>query len=149
MTKMRLAKRVSNISLRSSRAEIIGLKFFAPFILLVIPFSFVTKWLREEFLPGQLLLVGPMTLAALFFLSIAVIEVRDGTFYYRRFLKWTPVDRDEILTSGMFWLTGYIRLKRYVFPWGRISFVLDENVNSSIFRRDSRILRHLKRISPE
>jgi hypothetical protein len=58
----------------------------------------------------------------IFYASLAVLEIPDGTIRYRRLLAWKKVDYDEIVESGVSWVVagiGYLRLKRFVFPWGK------------------------------
>ena len=76
-------------------------------------------------------------LAAFFFASLAIVEVHDGKLRYRRFLRWIEVPREQVVSGGTVWppLVGYIRLNSYALPWGRIYFVLDENINPKPFHR--------------
>lgn len=58
-----------------------------------------------------------------FHLSIAAIRVRNGDLQYRRFMRWQSIDKGAVRSFGPFPL-GYLRLGRFVPPWGRIWFVL-------------------------
>ncbi len=81
----------------------------------------------EDFPSRRFVLAFPFLIAALFGASLAILEVRDGVFYYRRLFKWTPIRDGEIVSGRVEWppLIGSIRLKRLMFPWGRLYFVLD------------------------
>ncbi|SRR5713226_1239940 len=93
---------------------------------------------------GSLVLL-PFVLISIFHLSLAVVQVRDGMLRYRRFLKWTGIQKEEVVSSGAFFMFGYMRLNHYVFPWGKIYFVLDRNVNPNPFQKpDFPLLRYLK-----
>src|SRR4051812_46619506 len=65
---------------------------------------------------------GSFLLAAFFFASLAVVELHDEKLRYRRFLRWIEVPREQIISGGTVWppFIGYIRLKGYALPWGRI-----------------------------
>lgn len=85
-------------------------------------------------------------LVTLFHLSLAVVQLRDGNLRYRRFLKWSNLHREEVLSSGVVWppFIGYIRLTHFLFPWGKLYFILDQNVSSNPFYRgDYAVLRYL------
>lgn len=95
----------------------------------------------------RFLFAAPLIVAALFGASIATLEVRNGLIRFRRFLRWTAITDEDIESAGVVWppLFGYLSLNRYVFPWGRIYFALDENLNSNPFRRgEYPLLRYLK-----
>src|ERR1700729_1597490 len=65
--------------------------------------------------------------ASFFFASLAVVEVRDGKLRYRRFLRWTEIPREQVVAGGTVWppFIGYICLRAFAPPWGRLYFVLD------------------------
>lgn len=79
----------------------------------------------------------PFALCAAFFLSLAVVQLRDGKLRYRRLFRWMTINPAEIVASGRVWppFIGYIRLSRTVAPWGRLYFVLDPKLRSNPFRR--------------
>jgi len=45
----------------------------------------------------------PVFLLLAFFLSLAVVRVRDGKLYYRRFLRWREIKKCEAQSSGALW----------------------------------------------
>jgi hypothetical protein len=85
----------------------------------------------------RFLLACPLLIAALFGISVGTIEVNGSVVRYRRFLRWTTVRHDEIVSAGALLapLVGYLRLNRFVFPWSRVYFALDENLNANPFGR--------------
>jgi hypothetical protein len=102
----------------------------------------------EDFLTWRFLFASPFIIAALFGASIAILEVRDGVLRYRRFFTWTTIRDDEMVAAGVIWppFIGYLRLNRFIFPWGRVYFVLDENLNANPFRRgDYPLLRYVRK----
>jgi len=88
--------------------------------------------------------VVPSILLAFFFFSLAVIRVSDGTVWYKQFFEWTAIDTNEVVDSGQVWagVIGYIRLKRFVRPWGKLYIVLDESSSSNPFRKGEHALLH-------
>jgi hypothetical protein len=74
---------------------------------------------------------------AFFCMSVAVLEVRDGVVRYRRLVGWRPIARGEVVEARIEWapFLGSIRLSRFVFPGGRLYFVLDANSNPNPFRK--------------
>ena|SRR5882762_2653946 len=67
----------------------------------------------------SLVLLGP----GLFFLSVARIKLQGTGVRYLRLFRWHEVPYSEIVDCGEFWVYGYVRCRRFVFPWGRIYFV--------------------------
>ena len=130
----------SSTTLRSHPTNILLARLLLPLILLVPTIGFgVGTW--------RFLFALPLIIAALFGMSIATLEAHDGVLRYRRFLKWTTIRDDEIVATGVLWhpFIGYLRLTRPVFPWGRLYFALDENLDSNPFRRgDYALLRYLR-----
>jgi hypothetical protein len=112
------------LTLRSHKGMAINMKYYVPTILA----AFAVAMLYGGFTSRRLLVICPALVAALFFLSLANLEVADGVLRYRRFLRWVPIEASEVRGSGVAWpgVIGYIRLHRYVVPWGKLYFVLDE-----------------------
>src|SRR5690349_21635782 len=113
-----------NQVLSSHKGMATNLKYYAP--LLFVTFSI--GMLYGGFTSRRLLVIFPALIAAFFFLSLANLELRGRVLRYRRFLKWTTLEVDEIRSSGAAWpgVIGYVRLHHYVIPWGRLYFVLDD-----------------------
>jgi len=112
--------------LRSHPSSVSVLKYYAPLLFFggtFISWSVGFRW-------AHLIFLVPLFLGIFFYASLAVLEIPDGTIRYRRLLAWKKVDYDEIVESGVSWLVagiGYLHLKRFVFPWGKLYFVLDQN----------------------
>ncbi len=47
----------------------------------------------------RFLITLPFLFAACFFVSLAILEVRDGVVRYKRWFKWTTIPRDEIVSG--------------------------------------------------
>src|SRR5215475_14135173 len=112
--------------LRSHPSSVFVLKYYAPLIFFGGTFVFWSVGFRW----AQMIILVPLILAILFCASLAVLEIPDGTVRYRRLFRWTTVPYDEIVESGTSWAVAgiaYLRLKRFVFPWGKLYFVLDRN----------------------
>jgi hypothetical protein len=90
----------------------------------------------------------PFLIAALFGASLAILEVRNGVLRYRRLFKWTIILEGEIANARAVCppLVASMRLKRFVFPWGRLYFVLDKNAHPNPFHRgEFPLLRYLRK----
>jgi len=133
-----------SVVLRSRPTSILLTKFWTS-LLFVIPALGI---LVEDFPTWRIVFASPFFLAGLFQVSIAILELRDGVLRYKRFLSWTTIHENEIVAAGILWhpFIGYIRLNRYVFPWGRLYFALDKNTESNPFRRGAfPLVRYLNR----
>src|SRR5262249_1121249 len=110
---------------RSHPSNVFVLKYYAPAILLGCTYVFWSVGFRW----AQLVILVPLILGAVFHASLAILEIRDGTIRYRRLFRWLRVSYDEIVNCGVSWGigVGYIRLKEFLFPWGKLYFVLDQN----------------------
>jgi hypothetical protein len=120
-----------------------GAKYYIPLILV----TFSAGMLFDGLLSRRLLVVCPILLVALFFLSLATVDCRSGVLRYRRFLKWISIDEREILGCGVSWpgVIGYLRLRHYVIPWKRLYFVLDVPPGQNPFtRRGSALLAYVR-----
>lgn len=87
-------------------------------------------------------------IAGLFGASLAIVELRGDALRYRRLFKWTVVPQDDIVSARAVLppLIGSMRLKRFVFPWGRLYFVLDSDTEPNPFRKSEfPLLRHMRR----
>ena len=75
--------------------------------------------------PGGLILLGLLALLSLFFLTLALIVPTDRYLEYKRFIQWRTISYKEVSKCGrsIFPLVGYIKLKRFLPPWGRLYFV--------------------------
>lgn len=130
--------------LRSQPTNIFLAKFWGPLICIGATLGIF----GEDFFSWRFLFASPFIIAALFGASIAILEVRNGVLRYRRFFKWTTIRDDEIVAAGVVWhpFIGHLCLNRFIFPWGRVYFALDENLDVNPFRRgDYLLLRYLRK----
>jgi len=75
--------------------------------------------------PAGLVLLGLFAIAGLFLFTLALIMPTDGALRYRRFIKWHTIEYQEIVQCkrSLFPLVGYMKLNRFLPPWGRLYFV--------------------------
>ena len=112
--------------LRSHPSSVFVLNYYAPIILFggtLVFWSVGFRW-------AQLIVLVPLILGMLFYTSLAVLQIPDGTIRYRRLHRWRKLTYDEVVECGISWGIsgiGYVRLKRFLFPWGKLYFVLDQN----------------------
>jgi hypothetical protein len=105
----------------------------------------------EDFPSKRFLLAIPFLVAAFFGVSLAIVEVRGGGLRYRRLFKWTTIPEDQIAWARVEWppVIGSVSLKRFLFPWGRLYFILDKSTESSPFRRgEFPLVHYLNREEP-
>lgn len=116
---------------------------------------FLTRlWSPLIFGGGAILIMGnnwrglwvlwPFILWAIFLLSLAEVRVEPDSLRYRRLFKWRKVTYDEITRCGAAWppFMGFLGLRSFVLPWGRLYFVLDGSLYDNPFRQpDSEIIR--------
>jgi hypothetical protein len=90
---------------------------------------------NRDFPFRSLFLTFPFLIVFFFGLSVAIVEIRDGIFCYRRLFKWRAIDRNEVVNARVEAppVLGSVRLNRFLFPWGRLYFVLDKNINFNLF----------------
>ena len=113
--------------MRSSDSSQFFLQRYWPLILFLGVTTFIV-W-KIGFRWGQLLFLVPMFLLSLFHLSLAVVEASDEAVRYRRLSGWTMLRFDEITSCGFSKLRieiGYMGLKHFVWPLGKLYFILDE-----------------------
>jgi len=111
--------------LRSHPSSVFVLKYYAPVILFGGTFVFWSVGFRW----AQLIFLVPLILGMLFYASLAVLQIPDGTIRYRRLFRWRTISYDEIVECRISWAIfgiGSLRLKQFVFPWGKLYFVLDK-----------------------
>jgi hypothetical protein len=119
--------------LQSNRTNIFLVKIWGP--LLCVGAAFVVFGANIH--SRTLLLAFPFLIAALFGALIAMREVRGGVLHYRRLFKWKPIQDNEIVSGRVEFppFIGSIRLNRLTFPWGRLYFVLDKNLDPNPFHK--------------
>jgi hypothetical protein len=109
--------------------------------------TFSVGMLSGHFVSRRLIIICPVMLLAIFFLSLATIEVNGTVMRYPRFLRWTTIEEGAVLDSGALWpgVLGYIHLSHFVSPWNKLYFVLDERPGRNPFARgDSLLLTYLR-----
>ena len=125
-------------TLRSASGTVLVAKGWA-----TILFGVAAVLLSSGKFPRTLILAAPFALFACFSASLAIVEVnRDGRFRYKRYLRWKPIQKDKIRDARLEWppFIASIRFEHYVFPWGRLYFVLDENKELNPFREGRFVL---------
>jgi hypothetical protein len=132
------------VILRSDLFNVFLLKVVGPAFCVV-----VSLLLISGYFPGwNLLHASPFLIAAWFGASLAIVEVRGDVLRYRRLFKWTIIPEGDIVSARVVWgpFIGSMRLKRFVFPWGRLYFVLDANLDPNPFHRgEFPLLRYLRK----
>lgn len=115
------------VILRSDRSKVFISKVWGPILWVAASLLLFGR----EFPGWRFLLVSPFLIAALFEASLAIVEVRDGVVRYRRLFKWTIVPEGDIVSARVVWhpFIASMRLKRFLFPWGRLYFILDGELN--------------------
>lgn len=111
--------------LRSDLSQVFLLKFW-PIIFLV---GFTVLFWKIGFGRAGLFVLVFVFLLSMFLASLAVIEIPDGTIRYRRLFNWRELPWEEIARCGVSRTgigIGYISLKRFLWPWGKLYFVLGE-----------------------
>jgi hypothetical protein len=104
---------------RDSRPTVLKLGFpLALWLPLVFEFHQPQK-------PGGIVLLGLVTALGLFFFTLALIMPSDHHVQYKRYIRWHKIDYNEILAckQSIIPLVGYVKLKRFVPPWGKLYFV--------------------------
>lgn len=77
----------------------------------------------------QLVFLVPCFLLTLFRASLAVVEAENDSIRYRRLSVWRKLSFDELASCGPSKAgleIGYIRLKRFLWPWRNLYFILDK-----------------------
>jgi hypothetical protein len=77
--------------------------------------------------------------AGIFFLSVARVKPEGNVLKYRRWFRWKAIPFSEIRECGEFWVFGYVRISRYVLPWGSIYFAR-ANSSDSLFGLDKEVI---------
>jgi hypothetical protein len=78
-----------------------------------------------------------------FFLSVARVKPEREVLKYRNWFRWHTVSYSEILDCGESWVFGYIKCRRYLFPWGKIYFARG-NADDSLFGLDKKIISSIR-----
>lgn len=120
-------------TLRSSPTMIFLAKGGVPFLCAVFAIELLTD--HGNFFIRNLFLACPFIIAALFGVSVAAVEISGGVVRYRRFLRWKEITPEKMACVRIEWapFLGSIQLKKLIFPWGRLYFVLDRNLSPNPF----------------
>jgi len=130
------------VVLRSDPVDVFFLKVGGPAFCVVVALLLISGY----FPGGNLLDASPLLFAACFGASLAIVELRGDVLRYRRLFKWTVIPEGDIVSARVVWGVGSMRLKRFVFPWGRLYFVLDRNPDPNPFHwAEFPLLRHLRK----
>jgi hypothetical protein len=78
-----------------------------------------------------------------FFLSVAKIQWGNDELRYRRWFRWRGVSYSEIVECGESWVFGYIKCRRYLFPWGKIYFARGYS-DESLFGWDKKVISSIR-----
>lgn len=128
-----------HFDLRSDRTKLFLFKFWFPFLSLCgILGVFSDNW-------RAVWIVSPLIVLAVFLLSLAEVQAQPEFLRYRRLLKWRTITYEEILSCGLVRHTffGFVKLKRFRFPWGKLYFVLDGSLyEDPLARSKSELLRY-------
>jgi len=130
------------VILRSDRSKVFISKVWGPILWVAASLLLFGK----EFPGWRFLLASPFLIVALFEASLATVEVRGGVLRYRRLFKWTIIPEGDIVSARVVWhpFIASMRLKRFLFPWGRLYFILDGELNP--FRKgEYDLLRYLRK----
>src|SRR5258708_4759353 len=93
--------------------------------------------------PNSGLVCAPLLLVSFMMMSVTRVKLEGESLKYRRLFQWKPLDYSEITRCGTFWILGYIRAKRYIFPWGGIYFVLPRDAEYD-YRWDRKIVSFIR-----
>jgi hypothetical protein len=119
--------------LRSKPANVFLAKFWIPFLFGGIAVAMCSG---DLFFPRSLFLASPFIAGVLFFFSLAVLEIQEGgVARYRRLFSWREIPFDDIVDARVEVppVIASVRCRKFLFPWGRLYFVLDRNLDSNLF----------------
>jgi hypothetical protein len=74
-----------------------------------------------------------------FFLSVARVLPEKNELKYRRGFRWHAVSYSEIRECSESWVFGSVKLRHYLFPWGRIYFARP-SAPDSLFGLDKEVI---------
>lgn len=97
-------------------------KYLAAVIVFVPAISMAEGVLKY---PARIVLVIPLVLLGVFFLTATEVWACERALRYRRFLSWQEIPYEQIVRCENSWNPwyGYLKLIRFVPPWGKIYFV--------------------------
>ncbi len=78
-----------------------------------------------------------------FFLSVARVKPEKEVLKYRIWFRWHTVSYSEILECDATWVFGYIKIRRYLLPWGKIYFARPQAADS-LFGWDKEIISSIR-----
>lgn len=110
--------------IRSDASNVFGTKVWGPILCIATPL--LSLW--QEFSSWGVLFASPFFIAAFFGASLAIVELRGDVLRYKRLFKWKTIPEGDIVSARAVWppFIGSMRLKTFLFPWGRLYFVLGE-----------------------
>jgi|SRR5579872_439162 len=80
-----------------------------------------------------------LMVVGIFFLSVARVKPEGNALKYRRWFHWKAIPYSEIRECGESWVFGYVKIRRYVLPWGSIFFAR-ANSSDSLFGLDKEVI---------
>lgn len=128
---------------QSSSSNVWLLKFWAPLFWLI----WTVALFKDDVFSIRVIACIPLVLAFLFHTLLAAVRIRGGRIEYRQFLQWKPLPPTDVISSGVIWppFIGFLRLRKWTPPWGRLFFILDPDSAGRSSRRDGLgILGHLR-----
>jgi hypothetical protein len=78
-----------------------------------------------------------------FFFTVKRVKTEEIVLKCRRWSRWHSVPYSEIVECGADWMYRYIRLRRYIFPWGKIYF-LRPHSSDSLFAWDQQTINTIR-----
>jgi hypothetical protein len=93
--------------------------------------------------PNSGLVCAPLLLLSFMMMSVTRVKPGAESLMYRRLFRWKPLEYPNITGCGTFWILGYVRAKRYIFPWGGIYFVLPRDAEYD-YRWDKNIVSFIR-----
>ncbi|SRR5712664_1513660 len=109
-------------------SKVFGLFFCGPGLLIFDRQHLVTVFISLGFFT-----VG------FFFLSVARVKPEETVVKFQRWFRWQVVPYSDIRECGESWMYGYITIRKYAFPWGRIYFARPYSADS-LFGLDKEII---------
>jgi hypothetical protein len=113
-----------NSEFRSSPVRVFLLKIWAPIVLLLSEVALLGTGTHDS-------LIFAIPTVGLAFLYFSAAQARPAenhlSLRYFYFQRWKEIPYEQVLSCKVSWLPGLgvLKLQRYVFPWGKIFFLLE------------------------
>jgi hypothetical protein len=109
----------------------------------LFPFLFGLAIFNKQHPYGTGFICLGFIILGLFFLSVARVRPEREVVKYRNWFRWRTVSYSEIQDCGESWVLGYIKCRRYLFPWGKIYFVRG-SADDSLFGLDKKVISSIR-----